>query len=68
MLLLGAILIASDIALSVYAGPVLTPAFGRGIEATMLAALGVLGGSAALLGCYRLLRSFGRQSPHATPN
>jgi hypothetical protein len=68
LVLLGAILLVSDWALSHFAGPSITPAFGRHVEVAGLIALGVLGVSAALLGGYRLVRTFGRDAAARTPS
>jgi hypothetical protein len=68
LILLGVILLASDRALSIWAGPSITPAFGRSVDVAMLSALAALGIAAVLLGGYRFARTFGREASNTTPS
>jgi hypothetical protein len=68
LVLLGVILLASDVALSIWASPSITPAFGRKVEVAALVAVGFLGGCAVLLGGYRLIRSRDGRNPPAVPD
>ena len=65
LVLLGVILLASDVGLSIWASPSITPAFGRKAEVAALMAVGLLGVCAVLLGGYRLFRSRDGQAPPA---
>ena len=68
LVLLGVVLLGSDRALSIWAGPSITPAFGRAVDVGMLSALAALGVAAVLLGVYRFVRTFGREASTDTPS